>query len=99
MIKTITQYEFTQAFINMNPSDTFTYQGLIALFNYFEEYEKSKGEQIEFNVIGICCEYTEYKNLVEFQACYSNEYETIDDIENATQVIRIDDESFIIQTF
>ena len=99
MIKTITQYEFTQAFNNMNRSDNFSYQGLIALFNYFEEYEESTGEQIEFDVIAICCEYTEYESLTEFRDDYSNEYETIEDIENATQVIRIDDESFIIQTF
>ena len=48
--------------------DHFSYDGLIALWEYFEEYEEDTGEEIDLDVIAICCEYYEYNNLKEFQA-------------------------------
>jgi len=99
MIQTITKSEFTSAFHRMSRGDNFTYGGLIALYDYLEEYEDSTGEQIELDVIGICCEYNEYESLEEFQEDYSEDYQSIEEIEHATQVIMIDDDSFIIQAF
>ena len=61
--------------------------------------ENDIGKPIEFDVIALCCEFAEYNNLEEFQADYSEDYETIEDIQNATTVIMIDDDSFIIQQF
>ncbi|KKL19915.1 hypothetical protein LCGC14_2460660 [marine sediment metagenome] len=79
--------------------DSFTYDGLKALYDFLENYEEETGEKIELDVIALCCEYTEYENLKEFQANYGEDYTTIEDVENATTVIKIDDESFIIQDF
>jgi hypothetical protein len=46
------------------------------------------------------CEYSEYENLKEFQNDYGDEYESLDDIENDTTLIKIEDEEgFIIQNF
>ena len=99
MIQTITKSEFTSAFHKMDRGNNFTYEGLIALYDYLEEYEDSTGEQIELDVIAICCEYNEYESLEEFQEDYSEDYQSIEEIEHATQVIMIDDTSFIIQQF
>ena len=99
MIQTITKSEFTSAFHRAGRGNNFTYEGLIALYDYLEEYEDSTGEQIELDVIGICCEYNEYESLEEFQEDYSEDYHSIEEIEHATQVIMIDDTSFIIQQF
>ena len=49
--------------------------------------------------VAFCCEYTEYNNIKEFQADYGTDYKTIEDIEEQTTVIRIDNQSFIIQQF
>ena len=98
MIQTINEYQFTDAFNKIRP-DNFTYRGLIALYNYFEQYEEDTGEQIELDVIALCCEYNEYEDLAEFQEDYSEDYESIEDIERETQVIMIDDDAFIIQAF
>ena len=57
------------------------------------------GQPIELDVIALCCEYAEYDNLEEFQTDYSEDYQTIGDIERETTVIMIDDDSFIIQQF
>ena len=99
MIQTITSSDFTSAFHKMGRGNNFTYEGLIALYDYLEEYEDSTGEQIELDVIAICCEYNEYESLEEFQEDYSEDYQSIEEIEHATQVIMIDDTSFIIQQF
>jgi len=98
MKKTVSEYQFTEDFNRLRPN-SYSYEGLKALFNYFEEYEESTGEEIELDVIGICCEFTEYENLKEFQSVYSEDFETFEDIENETQLINIDDESFIILDF
>lgn len=99
MIKTINQNDFTHAFISLRPSN-FSYEGLLALFDWFEEYEDSAGSQIELDVIAICCEYAEYDSLKDFQNHYGDEYESLEDIENRTTLIKIEDEdSFIIQQF
>ncbi len=90
--------QFTDAFKVTRPNN-FSYAGLRALFDYLEEYEESTGEEIELDVVALCCEYTEYSSLEEFQGAYSTEYETVEDIQEATQFIRIDDDAFIIQDF
>ena len=79
--------------------DNFSYEGLKALYEYLEQYEEDVGEEIEFDVIALCCDYTEYEDLKEFQSEYGNKYESIDDIMEHTAVIMIDDESFIIGVF
>tara|TARA_R110002033_G_scaffold152777_1_gene189348 strand:+ start:302 stop:598 length:297 start_codon:yes stop_codon:yes gene_type:complete len=98
MIKTINEYDFSKAFHNMGRGEQFSSCGLSALFEYFEMLE-DEGDQMELDVIAICCEYAEYDSLAEFQEDYSSEYESIDDIERETEVIRIDDDSFIIVKF
>lgn len=79
--------------------ENFTYEGKKALFEYLEQYEEDLDTEIELDVISLCCEYTEYEDLSAFCRDYGDKYETLEDIENSTQVIRIDDDRFIIQQF
>ena len=98
MKSTVSLADFRDAF--QIRKDQFTYAGLEALFNYLEQYEEDTGEEVELDVIALCCEYTEYANLAEFQQDFdAEEYQTLEDIEDHTQVIRVDEESFIIQQF
>ena len=99
MIKTINEYDFIDAFKKMGRTDNFSNSGLIALYEYLEMLGDDLGQEIELDVIALCCEYAEYDNLEEFQADYSEDYQTIGDIESDTTVIMIDDDSFIIQQF
>ena len=100
MKQTISFGQFQDAFYNMDRQNQFTYKGKKALFEYLEEYEDSTDEQIELDIIALCCDYVEYDNLEEFQLEYDAEdYPDIDAIECDTQVIPIDDDSFIIQAF
>ena len=107
MIRTINEYDFIDAFKKMGRENNFSYDGLVALYEYLEMLEDDTGQSIELDVIALCCGFTEYDNLKEFQADYGDEYETIEDIQNATTVIMIDDYEvkelndtrFIIQQF
>lgn len=99
MRKTVYQSDFIQAFTNMGRGSQFSEAGLSALFDYLEQYEDDTGVELELDVIGLCCDFTEYDNMAEFRGEYGDKYETIEDIEQATTVIMIDDEAFIIQAF
>jgi len=100
MKTTVTLNDFRDAFSNYGRANNFSYKGLEALYNWIEELDDSCGTETELDVIALCCEFTEYENIEEFHQNYDKEdYETIDDISNATSVIMINDESFIIQNF
>ena len=99
MYQSITKSDFTSAFHRMNRGEQFSYKGLIALYDYLEQYEEDTGEQIELDVIAICCEYAEYESLEEFQEDYGDDYQSIDEIEQVTTVIPVDDDGFIILQF
>jgi len=84
----------------MGRENQFSYKGKKALFEYLEQYEEETSEQLELDLIALCCEFSEFENLEEFQNAFSNEYKNLEDIENETTVIYIESsESFIIQNF
>ena len=99
MIQTINESDFTTAFHRAGRGDQFTHKGLIALYDDLIIYEESSGDPIELDVIALCCDYAEYESLKDFQEDYGDDYESIDEIGQATTVIMIDDTSFIIQAF
>jgi hypothetical protein len=59
MIQTINLHDFRNAFQAAGRGEQFTYEGLEVLFDYLEQYEQDTGEQIDLDVIGLCCEYAE----------------------------------------
>ena len=98
MKQSINMYDFERAFKNFE-RDNFSYDGLKALFEYLEEYEEGTGEEVELDVIALCCEYMEYDSLKEYNDDYGTKYSEIDAIQNDTTLIKIDDNSFIIQQY
>lgn len=99
MKTTVSLSDFRNAFTSYD-RDNFSYKGLEALYNWIEELDDSCETETELDVIALCCEFTEYENLEEFQQNYNkDDYKTLDDVSNATTVIMINDNSFIIQNF
>ena len=95
MKQSITFYDFERAFSDMGRQDQFTYEGKRALFEWFEDYDSdlaSCGQpETELYVIALCCEFTEYENLAEFQDNYGAEdYPDIESIQEYTTVIFAD---------
>ena len=70
MKQTINFYDFQKAFQELRPN-SFTYEGLRALFEYLEDLEDSTGEEIEFDVIVLCCDFIEYESEEEYHKDYS----------------------------
>ena len=99
MVKTIDVDDFRKAFCDMGRREQFTHEGLKVLFYHLAECEEGMSEPMELDVIALCCEYCEYENLDDFQKDYSREFQSIEELKHATQVIMIDDTSFIIQLF
>ena len=98
MKQTVNMYDFERAFKRCE-RDNFSYDGLKALFEYLEEYEEGTGEEVELDVIALCCDYMEYDSLNEYNDDYGTKYSEIDAIQNDTTLIKIDDNSFIIQQY
>jgi len=59
IIQTVNEYDFTRAFETSGRSDNFSYAGLRGLFEYLDNLSDDIGENIELDVIAICCEYSE----------------------------------------
>jgi len=98
MYKTIDSFEFIKAFEDCGRENQFSREALFALFDYLEELEQDTGEDIELDVIGLCCDFTEYESLEAFNEDCGTEYATIEDLEDETQVIQFDG-GIIVQNF
>lgn len=59
MKTTVSRYDFERAFVDAGRKDQFSYQALGLLFDYFEQYEEDTGEDIELDVVAVCCDYSE----------------------------------------
>ena len=97
MYQTINKSDFRDAFQKMGRASQFSYEGLGSLYDYLEEMGDGTNG-VELDVIALCCEFTEYKNLKELQENYTD-IASMEDLGNNTSVIMVDDDSFIIQDF
>jgi len=82
----ISQYDFRRAFQECRP-DNFSYEGLKILFEYLEEYEMGIGEELELDVIGLCCDFSEdsFENIADLYGIELDEND--DEDEKQQQVI------------
>jgi hypothetical protein len=106
MKTTVHLNEFRDTFQFIRP-DNFSYDGLEILFNYLTELENDTGEDMELDVIALCCNFTEdsLSNIVD---SYSIDLEGEDDheqavkdyLEDKTILVGITEEgNFIYQNF
>ena len=102
MKKTVTLSTFRDAFRTMNRLDHFSYEGLAVLFDDLEQYEEDCGQELELDVIGFCCEFTEH-TLEEANQDYGWEFETLDELtehlHGETHVCGTTDKTVIFQCF
>ena len=73
----------------------FSYEALRAIFDYYEQYTEDTGEEIEFDPIAICCEWSEYESLAEVQGSYSN-IKDLADLADHTTVLQLEKGSLVI---
>lgn len=60
MKTTVYRSEFHDYFTRSDTyKNQFSYEAREILFDYFEEYEESVGEVMEFDLVSICCDFSE----------------------------------------
>lgn len=105
MKQTVYLSDFRDSFKRIRP-DNFSYEGLGLLFDYFEQYEDDIGEEIELDVIAICCEWAE-DTLENIASNYSIdisgledaseiEYTVLEYLNDHTQVAGVTDNGSIV---
>ena len=85
----VTESEFVDRFVKIDRENNFTYWGRLALFEYFEQLEEDLGEEIDFDPIAICVEYTQYENLAELNEVYDKDFKDLEEVGDYTQVIEV----------
>ena len=102
MKTTITFNDFCDSFsqdkYTSNYTGQFTYEAKRALFDYLERLEEDMGKEIDFDIIAICCDFTEFEDFEELQGQYP-QITTMSELEDKTTVIPCDNGHVIIQNF
>ena len=102
MKKTVDKEEFFEWFAEYRPNN-FSHEGRYALYDMLTEYEEDTGEELEFDPIAFCCEYSEYADIEEFWEEYDKkDYPDEQSIMDATVYYSFKSlygNSFIIQKF
>lgn len=86
MKTTVSKYDFERAFVDADRKENFSYEALGLLFDYFESYEEDTGQEIELDVIAICCEYSE-DNFSDIANNYSIDLEGLEGEERIEAVV------------
>ena len=89
---TVNSSMFADAFRRMGHENQFSREALEALFEYIENYEEDTGIRVELDVLGLCCEFTEYTTAVEAASDYgftteleAEDYEDAESYEDAKE--------------
>jgi hypothetical protein len=70
MFSHVTFSAFCDAFRAHDRQGQFSYHGKRALFDFLEDYEDQTGQAVEFDVVGLCCDYVEM-TTDEVLDCYT----------------------------
>ena len=101
MKQTIGLYEFHRGFEDSRPNN-FSFDGLEILFNYLAEIDESCGIETEFDVISICCDFSE-SDLDDINSSYGEEFEDLEEAEEwlneQTSVCGCTSDTIIFQQF
>jgi hypothetical protein len=88
MKQTVNFYTFVDAFRAYDRYDRgFGYQALTVIFEYLEELEESTGQELELDVVAICCDYVS-QNFVDIAEAYGIELDPTDSEEDQKQQVK-----------
>jgi hypothetical protein len=93
--KELSFYDFEEEFKRYNRENQFTRAGLIALYDYLSEELEN---DFPLDVIGLCCDFQEYKNFEEFKRNYTDQYKTFQELQDYHFVIPFET-GFIVENF
>jgi len=96
MKQTVYRSDFENAFKSLRP-ENFSYEGLSVLFEYLENWEADAGEDLELDVIAICCDFAE-GSWQSIAADYSIEIDENENEDEQAEQVRqyLEDEGVLI---
>ena len=101
MKTTVNFSDFVDGFQKIGRGNQFSYDGLKLIFDYLESFEED-GEEIEFDPIGICSDFTEY-TPDEFNSDYGTKFKTLQEIEDyvssRSDTVGLTESSIIIKNY
>lgn len=97
IIDKLTKSNFIQRFREVRP-DNFTYTGLEALYDYYDDLSEDTGTDIEFDPIAICCDWSEYKSFDEALKYYTD-CETKEEFADNHYVIELENGGLLVAGF
>jgi len=97
IVDTLTKDEFIRRFLEIRP-ENFSVYGLEALYDELEELSEGLGENIEFDPIAICCDYTEYDSIEEAIEDYPS-VENFDHLDDLTDVLKLENGKLVVRNF
>ena len=89
MKSNVTFSDFCDRFRDMGRNDSFTYAGKRALFDYLEELEDGCDTEIELDVVGLDCEYSEHDTALEAAIEYGYEPELLEYLSNSMESLEM----------
>lgn len=72
--QTATESMFHDAFVRTGRKDQFSYEGRAALYGYPADLADGTGEPVELDVIALCCDFTEYESVEEYNVAHETTY-------------------------
>lgn len=97
MKKTITESDFKRYFKDYNREDNFSSYGLTKLYEYLIEIEEETGQEMELDVIAICCEFTEFQSIEDLKKEY--DVDSLRELENETDVVCFEDDCILFRCY
>lgn len=95
MLIKIYKSDFIREFDKIGRSENFTIEARAALFDYLDDI----GDDLEVDIIMLCCEWSEYENEADLLSVYSMNCDTLDDIKEKTIIIKLNNGGFLVNNF
>jgi hypothetical protein len=93
MKTSVSKSDFIREFNDYGRVSNFGIDGLEALYDYLTELEDDTGEELELDVIALCCDFNRYDSIELYNADYNTDYKNFQDIDELA--CAINDTAFI----
>jgi hypothetical protein len=97
IIQTVNKSQFIDNLLGDDYA-SWTYEEAGALFDYYEDYSDSTGEDVELDRVAIRCEWTRADSIGEVMEDYED-IESLEDLHDYAQVIELDNGALLFTAF
>ncbi len=94
------RYDFHDEFKAYGRGEQFSIEAFDALFEYLSDFAEQQDDRYELDVIGECCEWTEYETVKDAIDAYCDDIKTLDDLrDNFVAVLELPSGGVLMTSF